>query len=181
MGVTEENYKIITCLIKNYKGRLVIDADGLNTLAKYGKEVLKEKACEIILTPHIAEFGRLIAKDKEEVIKDPVTAAKAFAAEYGVVLVLKSAVTVITDGKEVYINTTGNAGLAKGGSGDVLTGLTAGLNAIACKEEPLFIAAAACYIFGKSGDIAVNESDEYSVVASDVIACIPKAIKAIAK
>ena len=181
MGVSEENYKIITCLIKNYKGRLVIDADGLNTLAKYGKEVLKEKACEIILTPHIAEFGRLLGKDKEEVVKDPVTAAKAFASEYGIVLVLKSAVTVITDGKEVYINTTGNAGLAKGGSGDVLTGLTAGLNAIACKEEPLFIAAAACYLFGKAGDIAVNESNEYSVVASDVIACIPKAINAVTK
>lgn len=176
MGVSQENYKIITRLIKNYTGRLVIDADGLNTLAKYGKDVLKEKSCEVILTPHVGEFARLIGVDKEEVLKDPVSRAKEFAGEYGVVLVLKSAVTIITDGKEIYINTTGNSGLAKGGSGDVLTGLTAGICATAEGEEPLYIAAAASYLFGTAGDIAAKEGNEYSMVASDVIACIPKAI-----
>ena len=181
MGVSEENFKIITYLVKNYEGRLVIDADGLNTLSKYGKEVLKEKSCEVILTPHVAEFARLIGTTKERVTENPVAAAKAFAGEFGVVLCLKSAVTVITDGKEVYLNTTGNAGLAKGGSGDVLTGIVAGMNANPFGEEPLFVTAAACYLFGKAGDAATKEGNEYSTVASDVIACIPKAINAIIK
>ena len=119
MGVTEDVYKSLCFFLENYGGRLLIDADGLNALSKFGKEPLKNKKCQVVLTPHIGEFCRLTGKEKEQVLDDPVGLAKEFATEYGVTVLLKNAVSVITDGNAVYLNATGNCGMAKGGSGDV--------------------------------------------------------------
>ena len=173
-NVTEEIYKSLSYLIKNYSGRLLIDADGLNTLALFGKEILKEKKCEIVLTPHIGEFNRLTGKSKEEILNDPISSAKEFAKEYGVTVLLKNAVSVITDGNKTVINCTGDAGLAKGGSGDVLSGFAAGL--LSRNEEPFFCVSVAAYLFGRAGEIAANEQNSYTVTATDIISCIPKAI-----
>lgn len=177
VGVNENVYKTLSYIIKNYTGNFVVDADGLNALSLFGTDILKEKSCKIVLTPHVGEFARLLAKDKAEVLKDPVSIATAFAKEFGVVLVLKNAVTVITDGEETYINTTGNQGMAKGGSGDVLSGVIAGI--LAGTDEILLGAASACYLFGKAGDIAEKKSNVYSLTATDVAEALPEAVSSV--
>lgn len=163
-GKSEEIRKIVTWLIGNYVGTLVIDADGLNALAE-NPSVLLEKKCKVILTPHVAEFHRLcpafdIEKPDVEIVKD-------FAYRYGVTLAVKSATTVVTDGEEVFFNITGTPALAKGGSGDVLGGMVA---AFACVLPPPDALKAACFHFGKAGERAAKRLGSVtSVLASDVI------------
>lgn len=177
IGVTEEVYKILKFLLTEYKGRLLIDADGINVLAAYGKDILKDATCEVVITPHIGEFARLVGENKESVLDNPVKAAKEFAKAYNVVVALKSATTMITDGEELYLNTTGTSGMAKAGSGDVLSGFVAGLLA---RENPVLdCVTAGCYLFGKAGEIASLEQNDYTVTASDLISALPKAINAL--
>ncbi len=178
MGVTQGVYDSLRFLLENYNGRLLIDADGLNALAKFGKEPLKNKKCQAVLTPHIGEFCRLSGKEKEEVLSNSVELAKDFAAEYGVTLLLKNAVSVITDGKVVYLNVTGNCGMAKGGSGDVLSGILAGM--LLRKEDLGFTVAAGAYLFGKAGDIAAKtHGNTFTVTATDIISAMPCAVREI--
>ena len=177
LGVSEETYKTVCYFIRNFKGRLIIDADGLNSLAKYGVDVLKEKNCEIILTPHVGEFSRLIDKTVSEILYDFIDTAKEFAKNYGVILLLKSACSVITDGEKSILNTTGNSGLAKAGSGDVLSGFLAGM--LLRDGETIELTAVSAYVFGKAGEIASKEQNEYTVTASDVIRALPKAINSL--
>ena len=177
-GATEDTYKSLVFLLENYTGRLVIDADGLNALAVFGKEILKsERKCDVVLTPHIGEFIRLSGKSKEEINSDTIAQAKAFAKEYNVTLLLKSAVSVITDGNKTIINTTGDGGMAKGGSGDVLSGFAAGL--LNREEEPVLCVSVAAYLFGIAGEIAAKEQNSYTITASDIISALPKAINRI--
>ena len=157
---------------------MLIDADGLNTLATYGVEILNSAKCKVVLTPHIKEFSRLVDKEIGEIITDTVSLAINFAKEYGVVLVLKSATSVITDGTEFYLNTTGCNGLAKAGSGDILSGVICGLMV---NNPPFESAIAGCYLFGLAGEIACKEQNEYTMTATDVINCLPKAINRICK
>lgn len=172
--VTRENYKIIKYLLENYDKKLVIDADGLNTLSKFGLDILKNKKCQVVLTPHVVEFSRLIGKDKADIINNPVELAKDFAKQYDVTLVLKSATTVITNGEECYLNTSGASGLAKAGSGDVLSGVLAGL--LARSDDLLEGVAVGCFLFGKAGELAQKEQNEWTITATDVIAKIPVVI-----
>lgn len=167
MGVTEANYKILTYLLNNYCGRLIIDADGLNTLAKYGLDVLIDAKCEVALTPHIGEFCRLINANKNDVLGNEIELAKKFAQKYKVVLVLKNAVSVITDGQTTFINTSGCSGMAKAGSGDVLSGIMAGI----CTRDRDFVdcVSAACYLFGLAGESAEKKQNSYTMTASDIV------------
>ncbi len=174
MGVNIEIYKMLTFLLKNYKGKLVIDADGLNVLSLYGIDILKEKACNVILTPHIGEFSRLIGVDKNLLISSPIEYAKEFAKEYGATVLLKSATSIITDGNEVILNTTGTPAMAKAGSGDVLSGIICGL--LARTDDVLHAVATSAYVFGKAGEIATKKSNEYSLLATDVVGALPDAI-----
>ena len=167
VGVSEEIYKIICFFLKNYKGRLIIDADGLNSLAKYGIDILLNKGCEVCLTPHIGEFSRLTGLSKEEILINGVEICKDFANKYRVVLALKNASTIITDGKTTFINTTGCAGMAKGGSGDVLSGIIAGLSMR--KLEFVNCVSASCFLFGKAGECAKKSLNDYNMTASDII------------
>ena len=179
MGVTEKTYKTVCYLLNNYKGKLIIDADGINALSKFGKEVLKNKKCEVILTPHIGEFARLLNVEKEKVIENSVKLANEFAKEYSVTMLVKSAVSVISDGEITFINTKGNPGMAKAGSGDVLSGLMAGL--FARGLSGVEGATVASYVFGSAGNVAKKENHEITITASDIIASIPKAIRELSK
>lgn len=169
-----ETYKTLCYLLENYTGNLLIDADGLNSLAEFGLDILKNKKCKVILTPHVGEFSRLINVDKKEIIASPIKYAKDFAKKYNVVLVLKSAVSIITDGTEIFINTTGCSSLAKGGSGDLLSGIILGLCGRA--NNPIESAVAGCYIFGSTGEYCSKEENEYTVTATDIISALPKVI-----
>lgn len=174
IGVTQEVYKTLSFILQNYKGKLLIDADGINCLSKFGVDILKNKSCSVVLTPHIGEFARLIDTDKQLILRDCVSFAKEFAKKYNVVLILKSNSTIITDGERIVLNTTGCSGLAKGGSGDVLSGICAGL--LARTNEVFEACCVAPYLFGLAGEYAQKEQNEYTITATDVINALPRVI-----
>ncbi len=177
VGVNEENYKIIEYILQNYSGRLVLDADALNSIAKYGVETLKNKKCEVILTPHVKEFSRLSKLEINEIKKNSIEITKNFAKEYNVTLLLKDSASYITNGEDIFLNTTGNNSLAKAGSGDTLTGIIAGV--LARGYETLESVVVGAFLLGKTAEIAVKENNEYTVTATDVIKYIPKAINSL--
>lgn len=180
MGVGKDTYEGVSFLLTNFLGTLVIDADALNSFAKYGLEVLLNKKSKVILTPHIKEFSRLSGESVESIQKDPISLAMKFAKKYQVILVLKSNTTIITDGNEYYINTTGNSGLAKGGSGDMLTGIITGFSA---KREDNLLEAVyqASYILGRASELALDENNEFTMLPSDIIKKLPFALDELVK
>ena len=128
--------------------------------------ILRDIKAPVVLTPHPGEMARLISKQVAEIQADRINTAKAFAKENGIILVLKGANTVVTDGYSVFVNTTGNPGMAMGGSGDMLSGM---LGAFAAQGIPLFEAAkAAVYIHGLCGDITARELSERGMLVSDM-------------
>lgn len=158
------------------KAPAVIDADGLNALAGQ-TDSLKDIQGGRVLTPHPGEMARLAGlSSAAEIQADRLGIASAFAQRFGVTVVLKGRGTIVTDGERYYINSTGNPGMATGGTGDALTGL---LGALIAQRMELFDAAVlAVYIHGLAGDIAARRLDEISLTAADLIACIPAAFKA---
>lgn len=155
----------------------VIDADGVNCLSEE-INLLKDfaKNTSIILTPHPGELSRLIKISPEKINEDRIEIARSFSQEYGVYLVLKGSPTVIGIPQGiVYVNSTGNSGLASGGTGDVLTGFITGL--LAQKLSPEKAAIVGVYLHGFSADLALEERTEYDFVASDILTYLPKAIK----
>ena len=171
MGVDEEVAKGLAFLLANYTGKLIIDADGLNALVGYGVlPLLKGAKCEITLTPHLKEFSRLSGKTVAEIKSAGLYAPRAFAKEYGVNVLLKSAVSILTDGARTLVNTAGTAGQAKGGSGDVLAGVIGGLCASGLSAFDGAVAGA--YLVGKSAELGAQKQGEYSLLATDICACL---------
>ncbi|WP_101550066.1 MULTISPECIES: NAD(P)H-hydrate dehydratase [Anaerotruncus] len=172
LGTGPDACRIVYELVRRVSRPLVIDADGINALAR-NIDILKDKKAEVILTPHLMELSRLTTLPLEQLKPDPLTAGKAFAQEYGVTVVLKGAHTLTAaPGERVWINTTGNAGLAKAGSGDVLAGLVGALAAQGRSPEE----AAACgvWLHGMAGDYAAGEFSQYAMLARDVIDALPR-------
>lgn len=166
---------LVRQLLPNITKPLVLDADGLNALAEE-VELLKRRQLPMILTPHPGEMGRLIHQSAEEIQRDRLRTAQEFAKRYRVIMVLKGHETVVAsyDGT-TYINDTGNPGMASGGCGDVLTGMIAGLLG---QKLSLFDAARlGAYLHGLAGDLAANEVGQVGLIASDVVARIPQAIR----
>lgn len=172
MGVSEQVAQGAKYLLKNYMGKLLLDADGLNSLAKYCADslrtLLREKKCEVVLTPHVKEFSRLSGLSVENVLQKGLTVATDFAKEMNVTLLLKGASSIVTDGRSAVVVSTGNSGLAKGGSGDVLSGVIVGL----CASGASAFDGAVCgsFLVGKAAELGALEKGEYSLTASDVIA-----------
>lgn len=159
-------------VLKHSKVPTVIDADGLNILAKL---TLPDIPTNTILTPHPAEAARLLRTTVDDITRDLEKNAKNISEIYNCVTVLKSHNTVVcSKDLEIYVNGTGNSALAKAGSGDVLTGIIAGL--LAQKAAPYDAAKLGVYIHGLCGEIASEKKTEYSVMASDLIDAIPDAI-----
>lgn len=171
MGVSEAAVKGAAYLLRSYTGRLVLDADGLNSLAAYKKDELLElfqnKKCDVVITPHIKEFSRLSGKEVSEIIDEGLRAATPFAKEYGITVLLKNAASIVTDGTRAVLNTAGTSGQAKGGSGDVLSGVIAGLCAMGASA--FNGACAGAYLVGKSAEIASAVKGEYSLTATDIV------------
>lgn len=174
LGISEQKRSTLYQIIKNMYRPLVIDADGLNLLVDQ-IQVLHEKKGPVIVTPHIGEMSRLIKKTKQEILADLIGTAKAFAREYHVICVLKDTRTIVTDGKDVYINQSGNHGMAVGGSGDVLTGIIAGL--LAQKMNPFEAAKMGVYLHGLAGDEAKKEIGACAMTARDILNHIGKVQK----
>ncbi len=179
MGIKtgEEQKKMLAYILENYKGRLIIDADGLNNLADMDSGYLMKTSANVILTPHIKEFSRLSGKSCEEILDEPVKHAKEYAKKYGVVLLLKGTATVITNGDTVYITDTGCAGMATAGSGDVLSGILTGIMGFAKDDELLLSTAAGAYINGLCGETAQKKFTSVGMTSSDTASFIPQILK----
>jgi hydroxyethylthiazole kinase-like uncharacterized protein yjeF len=164
MGTSEVSIGAFSRFLKQVNSPLVIDADGLNILA--GKEsLLKLLPPHTILTPHPGELRRLLGPWKDDFEK--IKKAKAFAAKYRCVLLIKGAHTLVLDGDKGYVNSTGNPGMATGGSGDVLTGVITGL--LAQGYSSMHAALMGVYLHGKAGDLALHVESVESLTASGII------------
>ena len=151
----------------------VVDADGLNLLAKSDVKWLPS---ELILTPHPKEASRLLDVELDDIIADLEFSAKMISKKYNCVTVLKSHNTIVcSKDLKIYINNTGNSAMAKAGSGDVLAGMITGLLAQNC--ETFEATKLGVYLHGICGDLAKNDLTEYGVLASDLVRYIPNAIK----
>jgi len=169
--------KLLHKLLPRLEIPLVIDADGLNALADAkGRRLLKGLEVPAVLTPHPGELSRLIGRDIAEIEADRVGTARQTAQELSAIVVLKGVptVTALPSG-EIFINSTGNSGLATGGSGDVLTGLMAGL--IAQGMAPEEAAPAGVYLHGLLADRLKGELGERAMLPRDLLEAMPKVLK----
>jgi NAD(P)H-hydrate epimerase len=177
VGVSQEVFEGAVYLLQHYEGKLLLDADALNSLAKYGignlHDLFMHKKCELLITPHLKEFSRLTGESLSELVDDGLLSPQTFAKAYEVTLLLKGAATIITDGTRTAINVAGTPAQAKGGSGDVLAGLCAGLCATGLSTFDSAIAGA--YLCGKAAELAVEKTGEFSLTASDELAAIGSA------
>jgi hydroxyethylthiazole kinase-like uncharacterized protein yjeF len=166
IGTTSETKEVLRQLFQKISNQyLVIDADGLNIISQ-NKELLNQLPIDSVLTPHPKEFERLVGKWKDSV--ERLKKQRQFSLDYRCILVLKGANTCITDQTgNAYWNTSGNPGMATGGSGDVLTGIITGL--LGQKYAPLEAALLGVYFHGKAGDSAAALKGEYALIASDLI------------
>lgn len=167
MGWNKFTQKIVYKLVRESKIPLIIDADGINVISE-NIDILKEAKSDIILTPHIKEMSRLLGEDINYVLKNKFEVAKNFSEKYNLTLVLKDSQTVISDTNgHLYLNSTGNESMAKGGTGDVLAGIIGSLAAQGVSA--LNSAIISVFIHGRSGDICKEKFSSFSVIPTDII------------
>ncbi len=174
LGQSADLREVVSQVVRGVDVPCVIDADGLNLLVDR-LEILASARSSRVLTPHPGEFARLTGLSIHEVQANREGLAVQFANRHRVVLVLKGAGTVVTDGQRLFINRTGNPGLATGGTGDVLTGLITAL--IAQGAAPFDAACLGCHLHGLAGDIAAEELSPPGMIASDLPKYLPLAWK----
>jgi NAD(P)H-hydrate epimerase len=172
LGRSPEITAVITTLLAHVQIPVVLDADSLNALAAQ-LPALHRHAMPLIVTPHPGEFARLLDTDVQSVQSQRVELACRFAQEHNLVVVLKGHGTIVTDGRQLYRNTTGNPGMATGGTGDVLTGLIAAL--VGQKLAPFDAACLGVFVHGLAGDLARKKYGEVSLIATDLIDLLPQA------
>lgn len=176
LGRGEAIATLIMALLEEGDRPMVIDADGLNALARVPRWWERARV-QAVLTPHPGEMKRLLTSAGLEagLVEQRREAAERFASQTGQIVVLKGAGTVVTDGATTYINTTGNPGMATGGSGDVLTGLIAAL--MGQSLRPLEAAMLGVYLHGRAGDLGAAEKGQVSLTAWDLLEYLPEAIQ----
>ena len=167
---SEGNFLIAKEILETLERPVVVDADGINVLAKH-MDIVRERKAPTILTPHPGEFARLGGNNSI----DRQAAAEEFALGNGCILLLKGHNTVITDGKQTYINPTGNPGMAVGGSGDVLSGIIVSL--VGQGIDPLKAAACGAWLHGAAGDVCAEKIGQYGMLPSDMVEALPRLMK----
>ena len=184
LGDSRESVEKVRILLDSFDGPLVLDADGLNIAAREDYfDLMRARGGRLIITPHMGEARRLMAKDFSEKMTRREL-AEALAEKTGAVTVLKGAGTVVAaEGRKTYTNTTGNPGMATAGSGDVLTGIITSLCGQRHSDgrpiEPLEAALAGVYIHGLAGDLGAEEKGEYGLIAGDIAEYTALAVKKI--
>jgi NAD(P)H-hydrate epimerase len=171
-----ETSEFVRSLVVKSNTPLVLDADGLNAFEGRSDE-LNGKGRTLVITPHPGEMARLAASTIAAVQRDRINVARTFACEHELIVVLKGHRTLIAhpDGA-VWVNTTGNPGMATGGTGDILTGMVSGL--IAQNPERIVEAViAAVHLHGLAGDVARESMGEHSLVATDLVKALPEAFR----
>ncbi len=171
LGQSEEVSAVVQALIPQLDCPIILDADGLNAIAS-GIDILRKAKSQVVLTPHPGEMARLLHCTVEEVQKDRFTAAKRLANRFpNTIVVLKGAGTIVAVSDHASINTNGNSGMSKGGCGDILAGMIAGLAAQQLKPE--HAAQIGVYLHGLAGDCAAAEFSKRAMLPSDMLQQLP--------
>lgn len=166
IGKNDDTQVIVNQVIRESEVPVVLDADGINSVLA-NIDVLKGAHAPLVLTPHPGEMARLVDSSVAEVESNRIELARNFAAENSCVLVLKGANTVVTNGLSVFVNTTGNPGMAMGGTGDMLTGMIGSF--IAQGMDCYSAAKCAVYIHGMCGDITADEISTRGMTVEDML------------
>lgn len=170
MGQSENTGAVVRTVLENAHCPVVVDADGINVLKEH-KHILRGRKHPTILTPHDGEFirfGGILGNDRMSSCAD-------FAAEWNCILLLKGHRTCISDGRNHYRNTTGNPGMAVGGSGDVLAGIITGL--LGQGIDPLNAVSCAAWLHGAAGDLCASELGQYGMLPTDMLSVLPRLLK----
>lgn len=174
MGVTDDTMEILRFVVQNAETPVIIDADGINCIAK-DIEILMDKKSEVIITPHPGEMARLLKCNSEMINENRIMVAEKYAEQYGITVVLKGAGTIISDRCRTSANHTGNAGMSKGGSGDILSGIIG--SAVAQGIPPYDAACAGVYMHGLAGDAAAEKLGQEAMLPRDIISCLSDAFR----
>lgn len=166
MGVNDDTVAVTEEVLKNAECPVILDADGINAINQR-ISIIRDIKVPIVLTPHPGEMARLISKQVAEIQANRINTAKAFAKENRIILVLKGANTVVTDGNQVFVNVTGNPAMAMGGCGDMLSGMLGAF--VAQGVDPFEAAKAAVYIHGLCGDLTAQKLSAKGMLVSDMI------------
>jgi NAD(P)H-hydrate epimerase len=174
IGVDDDTRKVVAWVVRQSRVPVVLDADALNCVAGH-TELLTAAAAPLLLTPHPGEMARLTGMSTKAIQADRVGCARRFAERHGCILILKGARTVIADPQgRAWINPAGNPGMASGGMGDVLCGILGGF--LAQGLPPGEAARLGVYLHGASADRVAEDSGEIGMLASDIIAALPRAL-----
>lgn len=177
LSTDPEVEKLIIKLIPSIKKPFVLDADGLNAVAK-NIAVLKKINTDAVITPHPGEMSRLSGLKIKYIQDNRKKIAQDFASEYGITVVLKGHKTVVANPqRDAYVNATGNPGMASGGCGDILTGMIAAF--LGQRMEPFKACKLAVYVHGLAGDLVAEENGETSLRATDILNKLPEAINSV--
>lgn len=170
MGCSDDTRMVVEAVLRNAQCPVVLDADGINVIAGH-MDILRERTAATILTPHEGEFRRVGG----DLAGDRTAAVKHWAGKWNSILLLKGHKTCISDGEILYINDTGNPGMAVGGSGDLLAGMiTALLGQGLC---PMDAASCGAWIHGAAGDLASDDLGQYGMLPSDMLNYLPRLLK----
>ena len=177
-----ETVQFVRTVVRQFPLPLVLDADALNALVGQLEALRERRAEKVVVTPHPGEMARLLGVTSAEIQRQRVEVAQKFAREFGVFVILKGHRTLVASPSgQVYVNPTGNPGMATGGSGDVLTGLVAGAIAQWPQAELEDVLGLAVYLHGLAGDVAAGERGEQAMIASDILEAMPRAWKALSE
>ncbi|MGF1578010.1 MAG: NAD(P)H-hydrate dehydratase [Gemmataceae bacterium] len=174
LGQSEDLKKLVPSFLQESPVPVVVDADGLNAFVGQTDQ-LRNSNVPIMITPHPGEFARLAGVPVQAIESDVEEKGNTFALSHALIVVLKRHETIVTDGEQLYRNTTGNAGMATGGSGDVLTGMVAAL--VAQKMSPFAAAQLGVYVHGLAGDLARDALGEVSMTSADILDFLPPAFQ----
>lgn len=175
LGQGEDVRVLVEAFLRECKAPIVIDADGINAVAQH-IDILKEANAPVILTPHPGEAARLLGVEVSDIQNNRIEFAQKLAGDYGVIAVLKGAKTVIAHPRgKTYVNTSGNAGMARGGSGDVLAGMIASF--LAQGAQAFDAAVAGVYLHGLAGDRCAQSYGKISMLPTDLIDELPALVK----
>lgn len=170
LGRSEGVFAMVKAVLEQFSGPVVLDADGINILSAH-TDLLRGRKAATILTPHDMEFRRVGGT----ITENRMDAAAELARDLGCIVLLKGHETVITDGIQCYCNPTGNAGMAVGGSGDVLAGIIVSL--LGQGIAPLEAAACGAWIHGAAGDLCAKELGQYAMLPGDMVEALPRLLK----
>jgi len=171
LGTSDTASKLVEKIIQRAECPLIIDADALNCVA--AGDIPLERSATTVVTPHPGEFSRLTGNSIADIQSNRCNTARQFAETHNVIVVLKGPCTIVTDGIRVYENSTGNSGMATGGTGDVLTGIMVSL----CGQsmDSIDAAVTAVYAHGLAGDLCAEAGSAQGMIASDLLCWLPKA------